>query len=236
MLNSYPSEHTHPNRTPNGTVPASRTLLLVEPDAQRAERMEQHLTLALPGLVTMRCGTLASARAYLSGNAFDVVCTAEELPDGSGPALLAFRDALGLRAPVFVWPRINGPEPIRAPAVGVGYVRLDGADVEEAAAAIGRALTLREDIARLDWGGDALGLLEAFYDETGLVAHAINNPLTVIAGNAQLLGELARLNGMDPALARPVADIEAAAQQLGEVLKRLAVLRQHLAVALGITG
>lgn len=81
---------------------------------------------------------------------------------------------------------------------------------------------------------DAVGpLLDALRAEVGGVVHAANNPLTVIAGNAQLLIELARAGGLDAAFARPLEDIEAAGQQLADALARLASVRQRLADAVG---
>jgi signal transduction histidine kinase len=232
MQNGYRNGQAHEG----GLPPTPLALLLVESDGQRAERMERRLIGALPGLVATRCGTLAAARAYLSGTAFDAVCTADELPDGSGTTLLALRDRLGLHAPVFVWTRAGGLLPVCPPGSGNGCVVLDSDDEDEAAAAIGRALGSHGDGApRYAWDGEALGLLEALRSEAGAVAHAINNPLTVIAGNAQLLGELARMGELDATLTRPVEDIERAAQQLNEALGRLAGLRQRIAVALGVT-
>jgi hypothetical protein len=244
-----------PDRYVNGFAPGAEapaapvTLLLVEADGGRAERIERHLTGAVPGLVATRCGTLASARAYLSGTAFDAVCTAEELPDGSGAALLELRDALGLRAPVFVRVHDGGRRPARSRLAGASCFVLPGDDAA-AAAAIGRVLgkpcaAMPEEasgatagsndaVANGDAGGEVSVLLEALRAETGAVAHAINNPLTVIAGNAQFLAELARMGGVDPSLARPIEDIETAAQQLSEALGRLALLRQRIAASLGV--
>ena len=246
MQNGYANGHAD-EAPPVPRAPV--TLLLVETDERRAERMEQRLNGTLPGLVATRCGTLASARAYLAGTAFDAVCTAHELPDGPGAALAELRDALGLRAPVFVWTRngvtANGTASARRRGAGAACYVLSGDDEVEAAAAIGRALGggcagARKDgedgmaASRRPASEEVAGLLDALRTETGAVAHAINNPLTVIAGNAQFLGELARMGGLDPAFARSVEDIEAAAQQLSEALGRLAALRQRIAASLGV--
>ena len=53
------------------------------------------------------------------------------------------------------------------------------------------------------------------------VTHDINNPLAVISGNAQLLLELARALDLDPDVAKPIQDIEAASQQLAHMVERL---------------
>jgi signal transduction histidine kinase len=228
-----------PRSPVNGTRTSPLTLLLVEADGGRAERMAHHLRRALPGVVATRCASLASARAYLAGTAFDAVCTAAVLPDGEGTALLDVRDALGLRAPVFVWTPGGGLRPDRARVVAAACFHLDGADEASAADAIGRALGggSAEPGAAPDEAPTALasGLLEALRAETGAVAHAINNPLTVIAGNAQFLGEMARTEGLAPVLVRSIEDIEAATQQLSDALDRLAVLRQRIADALGVS-
>ncbi|MDX1420138.1 MAG: histidine kinase dimerization/phospho-acceptor domain-containing protein [Rubricoccaceae bacterium] len=227
-------------------APPSLALLLVEADEERAERMERHLTGTFPTLVATRCGTIASARAYLAGTAFDAVCTAAELPDGPGHALVQLRDALGLFAPIFVWPDephvVPGPpEPLALAGASCFVLR----DCDESAAAqiIGRVLEEGRaalpvlEVAHPNGGGDseASGLLQALRTEAGAVAHAVNNPLTVIAGNAQLLGEMARMGALDPSLCRTVEDIEAAAQQLSEALGRLSVLRQRIAASLGVS-
>ena len=223
------------NGRSNGTPSPALTLLLVEADGGRAERMALHLARTMPGLVATRCDTLASARAYLSGTAFDAVCTAAILPDGIGAALIDLRDALGLRAPVFVWNRTDGlmPDRERAAAAAACFI-LDNADEAEAAAAIGRALG-DGGVPTAAWAAPAAALLlEALRAETGAVAHAINNPLTVIAGNAQFLVEMARMGGLDPTFSRPIEDIETATQQLSDALGRLAVLRQRIADSLGV--
>lgn len=242
MPNGYFNGHPGAHPLPSPSV----ALLLVEADEERAARMERHLTGTFPGLVATRCRTLASARAYLAGTAFDAVCTADELPDGPGAALVQLRDALGLRAPVFLWPQnvdTNGCPPDRFEVAGSACFVLHSSDVAEAAIAIGHVLgesrrAVPEAAAPQRQGADAQetsGLLQALRTEAGAVAHAVNNPLTVIAGNAQLLGEMARMGAIDPSLCRTVEDIEAAAQQLSEALGRLSMLRERIAASLGVS-
>lgn len=226
----------------SGTPSTLVTLLLVEPDAGLAEQMERHLAHTLPGLVATRCETLASARAYLAGSAFDAVCTADELPDGSGLSLLDLREGLHLKAPFFVRTRRNGAATARAEEAGAAacFVLTEEEDGAAAASEIGRHLERSgfgqapDDAPAPDHElVDPHALIEALRSETGIVAHAINNPLTVIAGNAQFLLEMARAGGLDPGFAQPIEDIEAATHQLAEALDRLAELRQRIAAALG---
>lgn len=60
------------------------------------------------------------------------------------------------------------------------------------------------------------------------VTHEINNPLAVIAGNAQLLLELSRVMGLDPDVAKPIQDIEEASHRLAATVGRLNALKESL--------
>ena len=56
------------------------------------------------------------------------------------------------------------------------------------------------------------------------VTHDINNPLSIISGNAQLLLELAQVLDLDPDVAKPIQDIEEASQRLAHMIERLNAL------------
>jgi signal transduction histidine kinase len=58
------------------------------------------------------------------------------------------------------------------------------------------------------------------------VTHDLNNPLTVIAGNAQLLAELIRAFNLPEDLQKPVRDIEEASLQLAGSLHALNALSE----------
>lgn len=233
--------------------------LLVEPDAGRAARVAEALSAAEPGRAVVRCGTLAAARAHLAGTPFDAVWVADVLPDGSGLTLLELREPLRLAAPFFVLtdrPDAALAETSRAAGAAgcLAHDDLDAPFVLRAMAAAGQRCG-GAPTGGLPTGGDgaatgvpdlgapgalaglgsarAQALLDALRAEVGGVVHAANNPLTVIAGNAQFLLELARASEMDPALARPLEDIEAAGHQLAAALARLSDVRQRLADALG---
>jgi len=218
--------------TPLATTfaPASASLLLVEPDEARAEALVGRLG-ATPGLRVTRCATLAAARAHLSGTDFDAVLTAPHLPDGDGEALFDLRDALRLHGRFLVGDGANGLT-ARADAV------VPADDAEALARRLADVLGLRTAPPAAEEEGlgvlDAQRLLDQLRREAGAVAHAINNPLTVLTGNAQLLLELARALDLDPALLRPIEDIEAASHQLVEAVDRLAALRQRLAAEVGL--
>jgi|GEM_PF-4468111 len=60
------------------------------------------------------------------------------------------------------------------------------------------------------------------------VNHDINNPLSIISGNAQLLLELARAMGLDESLIQPMRDIDEACQRASQLLGGLVELAAQL--------
>jgi signal transduction histidine kinase len=60
------------------------------------------------------------------------------------------------------------------------------------------------------------------------VTHDINNPLSIISGNAQLLLELSRVLDLDPDVAKPIRDIEEASQRLADMVERLNALNESM--------
>ncbi len=60
------------------------------------------------------------------------------------------------------------------------------------------------------------------------VYHDVNNPLAVIAGNAQLLLEIARAMNLDEHVLEPIEDIEAASERIRVSLRELEVLKNCL--------
>ena len=221
-------------------------VLLVEPDDVLAEAMQQHLSERLPAVAATRCGTLASARAYLSGNPFDVVLMADDLPDGSGLDLLDLRATLGLESYFFV--RTNGEvseAAMKAGAMGC-FALTPGAtpeyeSLDAVASEMSRVLGMADDPNTEAEGTEAprisaeaaTAMLEELRAEAGAVAHAINNPLTVITGNAQFLIEVARAEQTDSPIVGPIEDINAATQQLSDAVARLSALRERIASVLG---
>lgn len=163
------------------------SVLLVGPDAERwASQAGAADVTAAPDV--------ESARAYLSGTAFDAVWVQDGLPV---TGLRALRDALGLSMPV-------------------------------------ETVASSEDVAgRLGSGGEAsaadvqrtLGELRA---EMSRVAHALNNPLSVITGNAQLGREMATALGVDEDVVGAFDQIQLAADELGALFREVAELRRRI--------
>ncbi len=124
-----------------------------------------------------------------------------------------------------------------------------GPDVEgaEAIAALRDVLGLAtriETVERLDDVGALLAdppasdddlreTLEGIRGELGRVAHALNNPLAVISGNAQLGLEMAAATGADETVSEALSTIADAAARLERLFADVAALRARVGQALG---
>ncbi|MEM1116719.1 MAG: histidine kinase dimerization/phospho-acceptor domain-containing protein [Bacteroidota bacterium] len=144
-----------------------------------------------------------AARAYLTGTAFDVVFLQEGVGGESG--LRALRDVLGLATPV--------------------EVVASRADVEQWLASRGETAPSAP--------GHSRALLEELKLELGRVAHALNNPLSVIMGNAQLGIELAAAMDTDESIVEALKSIHEAGGELGELFSEVADLRDRVDRLLG---
>jgi signal transduction histidine kinase len=82
-------------------------------------------------------------------------------------------------------------------------------------------------------GEDPVAALESIRGELGRIAHALNNPLAVIAGNAQLGLEMARATGADESVAEALESIGAAATKLEGLFSEISGLRARVDRALG---
>jgi signal transduction histidine kinase len=60
------------------------------------------------------------------------------------------------------------------------------------------------------------------------VYHDLNNPLSIISGNAQFLLELSRQEGLDDQFASSAEDIKEAAEQMADSLERLNRLKRAI--------
>lgn len=60
------------------------------------------------------------------------------------------------------------------------------------------------------------------------VYHALNNPLSIISGNAQFLLELSQEEELDDQFVSSARDIQEASQRMSESLQRLTRLRDSL--------
>lgn len=65
-------------------------------------------------------------------------------------------------------------------------------------------------------------------DTISSVYHDLNNPLSIISGNAQFLLEISRDADMDEQFITSVQDIQEAAQRMADSLNRLTRLKEQL--------
>ena len=70
--------------------------------------------------------------------------------------------------------------------------------------------------------------LESIRRDLSRVHHDANNPLSVISGNVELLGELARALGTENEFNGPIEDMAKAIGLLSENIDRLIVVRKQL--------
>ena len=155
--------------------------------------------LALDAEVTT-AATAQGARAYLAGTAFDLVLVGEGVEGAE--AIAALRDVLGLATPV---------ETV--------------ADAPAVARRLGGARPAAPASAPAPGAPAAGGRLDHVARELSRVAHALNNPLAVIAGNAQLALEVARAMGTDETVVDALGQIQAAAGELEALFGEVAALR-----------
>jgi signal transduction histidine kinase len=226
--------------TSEARTPVSGALLLVESDEMQAEAIKSALGAALPAFAVTHCASAAAARVRLAGGSFAAVFAAPRLTDGRGLDLAGSPNDLGGAPPLFVLDRAGDAateREVRASGAAVyltpGDLRPDRLRQLLGPMGDGAAGEPPAPPGAADRGGEAHAILDALRAEVGGVVHAANNPLTVIAGNAQLLLELARTSELDPTFARPIEDIEEAGRQLADALARLSEVRQRLADTLG---
>lgn len=70
--------------------------------------------------------------------------------------------------------------------------------------------------------------IEDLHEVVSSVYHDLNNPLSIIAGNAQFLLELSREEDVDEQFVSSVQDINEAAERMSSSLKRLTRLKEEL--------
>lgn len=119
--------------------------------------------------------------------------------EGGADALRLLRDVPGLAAPV---------QPVGSLEDVLRWVRGDGPAGPSGGADTGELLALRQELSR--------------------VAHALNNPLAVIAGNAQLGLELAAALGADEGVVETLENIREAAARLEGLFSEVGALRARV--------
>ena len=202
-----------------------RTVLLVDSDA---DRLAAPLARAVDGLAVTACTTLAAARAHLIGTPFDVVLSSAQVGDGLAVSLLELDRALAL-PPLLV--RTDSLQE-RADAEGAGaslaFVASPDARVLGAVVAWYLGISVAPEPVGTPQESDARrAALEDVSLGIARVTHAINNPLSVIIGNVQLVRELFRAAPGDPMIGESLGDIETASRELVALMEDLGDLRRQ---------
>jgi signal transduction histidine kinase len=70
--------------------------------------------------------------------------------------------------------------------------------------------------------------LDDAHETVSSVYHDLNNPLSIISGNAQFLLEISREEDMDEQVISSAQDIREAAQRMSDSLQRLTRLKEEL--------
>lgn len=66
------------------------------------------------------------------------------------------------------------------------------------------------------------------HEAISTVYHELNNPLSIISGNAQFLLELSREKNLDDQFVSSAEDIQEASRQMKKSLEHLTRVREHL--------
>lgn len=75
---------------------------------------------------------------------------------------------------------------------------------------------------------ESIDSLDDAHERVSSVYHDLNNPLSIISGNAQFLLEISREEELDEQFVSSVQDIKEAAQRMADSLNRLTKLKEEL--------
>lgn len=82
--------------------------------------------------------------------------------------------------------------------------------------------------APLQTDSEPLESTDDLHEVVSSVYHDLNNPLSIISGNAQFLLELSREEDLDDQFVSSARDIQEATERMADSLQRLTHLREHL--------
>jgi len=71
-------------------------------------------------------------------------------------------------------------------------------------------------------------LLETIKGHLSRIHHDVNNPVTVLSGNTELIRELAKAIGVENDFKGPLEDMEAALDDLSERIDKLMIVRKMI--------
>jgi DNA-binding response OmpR family regulator len=219
----------------NQVVPKPLRLLVVEDNDLDAQQIDQVIQRESAGVTLHRVSSLAQACSRLADTQIDVILVNHELPDGDCFDLMAFLLDKAIMLPVIVLTRY-GHEDIALSAMKAGASdcirkELDQRHLDVLPIRLQEALFRHR--ARLQaFDGirrqEHLKMIETLRAMLATVMHDINNPLSIISGNAQLLLELTQLMEGNDDLVKAIRDIEEARMQVTDSLDILSRIKEHV--------
>ena len=85
-----------------------------------------------------------------------------------------------------------------------------------------------QNMQEMSGQGQAVGRadeLERLRQSLSAIYHDINNPISIVVGNAELLLEMAQSSGLGPEFVDPLVDIGKAAQDISAQVERMIELK-----------
>lgn len=211
------------------------SVLLVEEDEERAVLAARVLQSRVPDLHLLQARSVDDARQAVDRCDVDLIITQHVLPDGTSADICRIASGEPDAIPVVAY--VEGS---RAEAEHVWHEcpdLLDCAVAERDGTHVTRVpVQYLLAIARAKRSSDAMSAtrttdaLRRVRHTISRVNHDLNNPLSIISGNAQLLVELANALELDGDLAQPIHDIEEASARVSGILRRLLDLKDQLPV------
>ena len=185
---------------------SSSTVLLVD---IRGDALADEIQQMFPQLEVTVAASDTAARAYLGASEFDVVVVGPTMPEETAASLESLVESLGHPSRVLTGARASGLVTWIGEQLAVTSRVSASSGVEEAS-------------------GEQQAVLASVSAELSRIAHALNNPLAVIDGNAQLALELAKALGVDASVISAIEDIQGGSQSLARLFADIAALRARV--------
>lgn len=220
IMESTPRETPPPPRNS-----ATTNLILYDENEARGKLLYKSLLSQIPGIQVHRVRTREEAERVLQVGVTDLILVScaegEGMPQAERvrawaqdvPVITYEASAQVDHATAFIVMAVEGNSPF-----SLSHLILDVMKQRPSAPAANGMHTSSTE--SLDYQQVRSALLRANHD--------INNPLSIISGNAQLLLELARATGLDDGIIQPMRDIEEASRRASSLLRQLVDLAAQL--------
>lgn len=226
---------SHPGSTPSGASARPLvTVMLIESREEEAESLSEFLVEQIPGVGVVHAHSVADAKDAGSRASIDLVIACHSLSDGNAGDVLATAEEYLDAAPVIVYVDGDREEVERIRETHVDLLRCESRSsdrgyLSDSTQQFVRALVRIKRKSTIT-PPPSTDILRRVRHTISRVNHDLNNPLSIISGNAQLLVELARAYDLDGDLMQPIQDIEEASARVAGILRRLIDLRDQLPV------